>query len=142
MGLICVLLFCIAFFCIPFLHSGFLNCLKLRKLRILRFVFYFLSEYRKIWTRNNSAFGHVSRSGVFGSCLTYSFMSHCTKMKFSVEDFFNKYNQIRRKLQIWLHLPKKSLVENFILCVVRNLVPSTSALGSRLCSELSDFHEK
>ena len=36
------------------------------------------------------------------------------KMKFSVKDFFSKCDQIRRKLQIWSHLLKKSLLKNFI----------------------------
>ena len=35
-------------------------------------------------------------------------------MKFSIKDFFSTYDQIRRKLRIWSHLPKKSLIENFI----------------------------
>ena len=40
------------------------------------------------------------------------------KMKFSIPDFFSKCDQIRRKLQIWSHLLKKSLTENFIFCAV------------------------
>ena len=40
------------------------------------------------------------------------------KMKFSINDFFSKYDQICRKLQIWSHLLKKSLMENFIFCAV------------------------
>ena len=40
------------------------------------------------------------------------------KMKFSIKDFFSKCNQILRKLRIWPHLPKKSLVENFIFCAL------------------------
>ena len=36
------------------------------------------------------------------------------KMKFSIKDFFSKYDQIRKKLQIWSHLLQKSLMENFI----------------------------
>ena len=39
-------------------------------------------------------------------------------MKFSIKDFFNKCDQIRRKLRIWSHLLKKSLIENFIFLVV------------------------
>ena len=40
-------------------------------------------------------------------------------MKFSIKDFFSKCDQIRRKLRIWSHLLKKSLMENFIfLCSV------------------------
>ena len=34
-------------------------------------------------------------------------------MKFSIKDFSSKCDQIRRKLQIWSHLLKKSLMENF-----------------------------
>ena len=40
------------------------------------------------------------------------------KMKFSIEDFFSKCDQIRRKLRIWSHLLKKSLTENFIFWAV------------------------
>ena len=40
------------------------------------------------------------------------------KMKFSIKYFFSKCDQIRRKLQIWSHLVKKSLMENFIFCAV------------------------
>ena len=40
------------------------------------------------------------------------------KMKFSIEDFFSKCDQIRRKLLIWSHLLKKPLMENFIFCAV------------------------
>ena len=39
-------------------------------------------------------------------------------MKFSIKDFFSKCDQIRRKMQIWSNLLKKSLMENFIFCAV------------------------
>ena len=42
------------------------------------------------------------------------------KMKFSIKDLFSKCDQIRRKLRIWSHLLKKSLMENFIFCAVTN----------------------
>ena len=35
-----------------------------------------------------------------------------------MKGFFNKCDQIRRKLRIWSHLLKKSLMENFIFCAV------------------------
>ena len=35
-------------------------------------------------------------------------------MKFSIKDFFSKYDQIPSFLWIWSHLLKKSLMENFI----------------------------
>ena len=40
------------------------------------------------------------------------------KMNFSMKDFFSKCHQICRKLWIWSHLLKKSLLENFIFCAV------------------------
>ena len=40
------------------------------------------------------------------------------KMNFSVKDFFSKCDEIRKKLRIWSHLLKKSLMENFIFCAV------------------------
>ena len=44
------------------------------------------------------------------------------KMKFSIKDFFSKCEQIRSFLQIWSHLLKKSLMENFaFLCSVIHL---------------------
>ena len=39
-------------------------------------------------------------------------------MKFSIKDFFSKCDQIGKKLQIWLHLLKKFLMENFIFGAV------------------------
>ena len=36
------------------------------------------------------------------------------KIKPSINDLFSKCDQIRRKLRIWSHLLKKSLMENFI----------------------------
>ena len=42
------------------------------------------------------------------------------KMAFSIKDFFSKCDQIRRKLRIWSHLLKKSLIENFIFCALTN----------------------
>ena len=40
-------------------------------------------------------------------------------MKFFIKDFFSKCDQIRRKMRIWSHLQKKSLMENFIVCAVK-----------------------
>ena len=40
------------------------------------------------------------------------------KMKFLIKDFFSKCDQIPSKLRIWSHLLEKSLMENFIFCVV------------------------
>ena len=40
------------------------------------------------------------------------------KMKFSIKDFFSKFDQIYSFLRIWSHLLKKSLMENLIFCAV------------------------
>ena len=40
------------------------------------------------------------------------------KMKFSIKDFFSKFDQIRSFLWIWSHSLKKSLMENFVFCAV------------------------
>ena len=47
-----------------------------------------------------------------------SIFLHLRSMKFSIKDFFSKCDQIRRKLRIWSHLLKKSLIENFMFCAV------------------------
>ena len=44
------------------------------------------------------------------------------KMKFSIKDVLSKCDQIRKKLWIWSHLLKKSLMENFIFCAVDVLI--------------------
>ena len=45
-----------------------------------------------------------------------NYLLNAQKMKFSIKDFFSKCDQIRRKLQIWSHLLRKSFMENFIFC--------------------------
>ena len=56
------------------------------------------------------------------------------KMKFSIEDFFSKYNQICRKLRIWSHLLKKYLMENFIFCAVIHTFHTSQLQLTRLLS--------
>ena len=53
----------------------------------------------------------------FELTLTKVHKAQCTKMKFSIKEFFSKCDQIRSFLRIWSHLLEKSLMENFIfLC--------------------------
>ena len=54
------------------------------------------------------------------------------KMKFSIKDFFSKCDQIRSFLLIWSHLLKKSLIEDFIFCGVRQ--PFCDLIRFWLCS--------
>ena len=41
-------------------------------------------------------------------------------MKFSIKDFFSKYDQIHSFLRIWSYLLEKSLMENLVFCAVSN----------------------
>ena len=45
-------------------------------------------------------------------------MSWYAKKLVFIKDFFSKCDQISRKLRIWSHLLKKSLIENLIFCAV------------------------
>ena len=44
------------------------------------------------------------------------------KMRFFIKDFLSKCDQMCRKLRIWSHLLKKSVMENFIVFAVRFLM--------------------
>ena len=50
-------------------------------------------------------FGHVNADKV----VTNFCENTPQKIKFSINDFYSKCDQIRRKLRIWSHLLKKSL---------------------------------
>ena len=56
------------------------------------------------------------------------------KMKFSIRDFFSKYDQILRKARIWSHLLKKFLMKNFYFCVVQYFcLPNFWTLSKNKC---------
>ena len=63
---------------------------------------------------------------------------HCTKMNFSIKDFFSKCDQIRSVLWIWSHLLKKFLMENFIFCAVRAFWVSLTKTSSNRKTHLLD----
>ena len=46
--------------------------------------------------------------------MTYLDFMYLFCWKFTIKDFFSKYDQIRRKLRIWSQLLKKFLMENLI----------------------------
>ena len=48
----------------------------------------------------------------------YDQISLLKKMKFSITDFFSKYDKIHSFLRIWSYLLKKSLMESLIFCSV------------------------
>ena len=61
-------------------------------------------------------------------------------MKFSIKDFFSKYDRIRGFLRIWLDLLKKSLMGNFIFCAVQN--GNVLFLGDVMVDNMSKIHIK
>ena len=48
------------------------------------------------------------------------FIQSKQKMKFSIKDFFSKYDQIR-DIPIWSRLLRKPLMKKLILCVAKTL---------------------
>ena len=54
-------------------------------------------------------------------------------MKFSINNFFSKCDQILKKLRIWSHLLKKSLIENFF-CAVLIVCHSKNCEVHLICS--------
>ena len=58
------------------------------------------------------------------------------KIKFSIKYFFSKCDQMHRKLRIWSHLLKKSLVENFIF--VQYSYPD---LNNKMCNDCCEYIE-
>ena len=76
-----------------------------------RFSIFFSSRFtyfRELYVRQSFTFSEDEGAPIE----TYT----AQKMKFSIKDFFSKCDQIRSFLQIWSHLLKKSLMENFIFC--------------------------
>ena len=63
--------------------------------------------------------------------LTYLSLHTTQKMKFSIMDFFRKCDQIHRNLQIWSHLLKKFLMENFFFCAkMRSNLQETAEIST------------
>ena len=68
--------------------------------------------------------------------MKYKFSPNTAQNKFSIKDFFSKWDQIYRKLQIWSHLLKKSITErfNFFFCAVKDAIQ-----GIMLISDIVNF---
>ena len=58
-------------------------------------------------------------------------------MKFFIKDFCSKYDQIGRKMQIWAHLLKKSLMEKLhFLCSDKDTVRGAFFLFSKVSGKM------
>ena len=101
------------------------HCVKYDRVRVLLWPVFSRvrteSLYGKIWVRENPY------SGIFYA--VFDLKPETLKKSVPFKDFFSKCDQIRRKLRILSHLPKKYLMENVVFCAV-------------IRSWLSVFHEK
>ena len=72
--------------------------------------------FQKLWIKKQHNF---SKNKLFTVvfCL-FTCTNQCTKMNFSIKNFFSKCDHILIKLRIYSHLINKPLSENFIFCVV------------------------
>ena len=103
------------------------------------------SFHRTVWiieknpVRNNMKvlFFHIFCIFYFGLSSWVTFTA--LKMKFSIGDFFNKCDQICRKLRIWSHLLKKSPMEDFIFCAVLGILLRNWKLEIGSASERTTF---
>ena len=95
---------------------GFGHSPDIVNLRILERILF------EIGTFGGIPFSFVSFSSrsiiLYFLCYVLIFFLTAQKLKFSIKDFFSKCDQIRKKLRIWSHLLKKSLMEHFIFCAV------------------------
>ena len=64
--------------------------------------------------------------GCFWMKLSWNSNYTAQKLKFSIQIFFSKWDQIRRKLRTWSHLLKKPLIENFIFVPCYKEIPKNS----------------
>ena len=75
----------------------------------------------KVYQWNNFWWLVCQRGNIFNQLIN-NFQSFgnfsAQKIKFPIKDFFSKCHQTGRKLRIWSHLMKKSLMQNFIFCGV------------------------
>ena len=108
--------------------SNFLNKTYIRKRQIQTFSTHFrkLTFTGIIWSYTIHHYHHSDIHGKFSSpCQCFQNQTPLAlqkKRKFFIKDFSSKCKQISMKRRIWSHLLKKSLMENFILCVVILLI--------------------
>ena len=75
--------------------------------------------YRFLLCTSRSTFNFVVNLKVINEFwITKTAFYTAQKIKFFIKNFFSKCDEIGSFLQIWSHLPKKSLMENFIFCAM------------------------
>ena len=61
--------------------------------------------------------------------------AHTKKKKFNIRNYISKWEEIRKKLQIWSNLSKKSFMKNFTFNAVIMLRPT--CIPTKVCFECS-----
>ena len=79
---------------------------------IITFFLYLFRKFTFFYFINHS---HSLYIMVQGECLVFLSLQ---QMKFSIKDFFSKFDQICRFLRTWSHLLRKSWMEDFIFCAL------------------------
>ena len=83
----------------------------------------FMSLLSTLSTISICLMAKISACNTSIECFYYSifagiFLSLHKKMKFFTKDLYSRCDQVPRKLRIWWHLLKESLMENFIFCAM------------------------
>ena len=86
-----------------------------------------LIEKKKSAVDSGNCFGALLTELLLTKLNVYGSVYTTQKMKFSLKYFFSKCDQIRRKLRIFSHLLKKSLMENLIFCAVLSALKLNSS---------------
>ena len=91
------------------------------------------------------AYSHITHCSyiphICSSRKTLAIYKHCTKKKFSIKDLFNKYDQIRKKLQIWSNLLEEILNEKlWFFCAVKTVI-SFSQISAAVDIRASCFRQ-
>ena len=93
--------------------SYILNQTRSWKLQVCLYIYDLLLDNKLCWSKQSDTLvprllWRISTARTFTA----------QKMKFSIKDFSNNCDQIRRKLRIWSHLLKKFLTKNWSFCAV------------------------
>ena len=92
---------------------------------ILKFIFVLLTRYSSTSLKNKIL--ELVRI-LHKDYLQNNYTCTAQEIKFSINDFFSKFDQVRSFLRIWSHLLKKSLMEDFIFCAVMFMLKINDSL--------------
>ena len=104
-----------------FIDQVYFFVIKRKKKECFHIWLVFCSYVNQKWTSFSHIIGYNGleiRTSISFDYVDITRAKTAQKMKFFIKYFFSKCDQIPRKLWIWSHLLKKSLMETFIFCAV------------------------